>query len=71
MQAAQHSTNAAPRQSLNLKRTKPSLRVLTATAQGMKHWSQYKKHSPLLFEVFGTCHFSYFSRAKNMMLESP
>ena len=52
MQAAQHSTNMA-RQSLDSKRIKPSLRVLTATAQGMKYWSQYKKHSPLLFEVFG------------------
>ena len=27
--------------------------MLTATAQGMKHWSKYKNHTPLLFEVFG------------------
>ena len=58
MQAVQHNTNAAPKPlTVNSKRTtRPSNspRVLTATAQGMKHWSQYKKHSPLLFEVFGT-----------------
>lgn len=28
-------------------------RVLTATAKGMQHWSKYKHHSQMLFEVFG------------------
>ena len=36
-----------------IKKSKPSLRMLTATAQGMKHWAKYKTHTPLLFEVFG------------------
>ena len=30
-----------------------SVRVLTATARGMEHWSQYKDYTHLLFEVFG------------------
>lgn len=28
-------------------------RVLTATAQGIEHWSQYSQHTQLLFEVYG------------------
>ena len=30
-----------------------SVRVLTATARGMEHWSKYKDYTHLLFEVFG------------------
>ncbi|KAL4608769.1 spermatogenesis-associated protein 22 [Arapaima gigas] len=30
-----------------------SLRILTATIEGMKHWSQNKDRAPMLFEVFG------------------
>ncbi|XP_018610744.2 spermatogenesis-associated protein 22 [Scleropages formosus] len=30
-----------------------SLRILTATIEGMKHWSQYKDRMHILFEVFG------------------
>ncbi len=31
-----------------------SLKVITATIQGMKHWNQYKDKSHLMFEVIGT-----------------
>ncbi len=36
-------------------RTKPRgcIRVLTATAKGMEHWSKYKQHTQMIFEVFG------------------
>ncbi|XP_013410479.1 spermatogenesis-associated protein 22-like [Lingula anatina] len=29
-----------------------SLKILTATIEGMKHWSQYKKDIPLIFEIY-------------------
>ena len=32
---------------------KRELRVLTATAQGVEHWSQYIQHTQILFEVYG------------------
>ncbi|XP_075928608.1 spermatogenesis-associated protein 22 isoform X2 [Petromyzon marinus] len=31
-----------------------TVRVLTATVESMKHWSQYSLHVPLLFELFAT-----------------
>lgn len=33
-----------------------SLRVLTATVEGMKHWSQYQATLPMLFEIIGMTH---------------
>lgn len=30
-----------------------SLRVITATAHGVLHWSRQMGHLPILFEVFG------------------
>uniref|UniRef100_A0A1A7YEZ9 Spermatogenesis associated 22 n=1 Tax=Iconisemion striatum TaxID=60296 RepID=A0A1A7YEZ9_9TELE len=31
-----------------------SLRILTASIEGMRHWSQFKNKVPLLFEIFAT-----------------
>ena len=52
MQSAQLDKSAS---SLANPRGKPiqKRRVLTATAKGMQHWSKYKHHSQMLFEVFG------------------
>ena len=31
------------------------LRVVTATAQGVQHWSQHLEQVKVLFEVYGEC----------------
>ena len=30
-----------------------SLKVITATVEGMKHWVQYKNTAPMLFQLIG------------------
>ena len=32
-----------------------SLRFITTSVQGMKHWAQYTNRVTLIFEVFGEC----------------
>ena len=42
-----HAVNQSTRQKNR------ELRVLTATAQGVEHWSKYTPYAQLLFEVYG------------------
>ena len=30
-----------------------TLKVITATIEGMKHWAQYKNTAPMLFQLVG------------------
>ncbi|XP_069766373.1 spermatogenesis-associated protein 22 isoform X3 [Narcine bancroftii] len=58
---------------VQMKFTQPdnSLRVLTTTIEGMKHWTQYNDRFALLFEVFATLDSAVISgeySAKNFLL---
>ncbi|KAL5477305.1 hypothetical protein EMCRGX_G024085 [Ephydatia muelleri] len=54
--------------------TRQEMRILTATAQGIQHWSKFHHISCLLFEVFGSLNSAVTmegSNAKQFVLKTP
>ena len=56
LQRARVEDSVSTKENSKAIRNRPTLRLLTATAQGMKHWAKFKSHTSLLFEIFGELH---------------